>query len=119
MENGRELREEKEVVMEGIEPSVTNGSAISDDHSYALHEDKTEEVDLQDSKPVDYSNLGKKEFVGLLKEAASKNDFKKADEMIREIKPLFDEIRLRERTEALLRFKIDGGKEDDFLYKGD
>jgi len=119
MENGSELREKKEVVLEGIDPSTTNGSAISDDHSYTLHEDKTEEIDLQDAKPVDYSALGKKDFVGLLKEAASKNDFKKADEIIREIKPLFDEIRLRERTEALLRFKVDGGKEDDFLYKGD
>ncbi|GHN02817.1 hypothetical protein WSM22_43060 [Cytophagales bacterium WSM2-2] len=120
MENGSELREENEAVLEGIEPSKANGISIpGDDHSYALHDDKVEEVELHDAKPIDYSNLGKQEFVGLLKEAASKNDFKKADEIIREVKPLFDEIRNREKAEALARFKLDGGNEDDFQYKGD
>jgi len=31
----------------------------------------------------------------------------------------FDEIRQRERTEALIRFKEDGGINEDFEYKGD
>jgi len=115
MENGSELNEEKTAVLERTElADHTNGSTVHDEH-YALD---NLEVEL-DEKPIDYSNLTKKDFVGLLKEAAAKNDFKKADELIRDIKPLFDEVRNRERAEALLRFKAEGGVDDDFEYKGD
>src|SRR5215831_9909405 len=123
MENGSELREEKEVVIEhdgqlnGNEPTnLGDGLASSPDWA----EERILDADLHtESKPVDYSNFDKKDFVGLLKEAAANNDFKRADELIREIKPLFDEIRQRERTEALIRFKEDGGINEDFEYKGD
>jgi hypothetical protein len=120
MENGSELQEEKVVVLSGESPTNSNGSAIlAEDHSYGIADEKSLDVELQDIKPIDYSILGKKDFVGLLKEAATKNDFKKADELIRDLKPLFDEIRLREKSEALTRFKSEGGIEDDFVYKGD
>jgi hypothetical protein len=119
MENGSEI-EEKVVVLNGNSPAKSSEPAIlTDEHSYGIADEKSLEVELQDVKPIDYTSLGKKEFVGLLKEAATKNDFKKADELIHDIKPLFDEIRQRERTEALSRFKEEGGIEDDFEYKGD
>lgn len=119
MENGSEI-EEKVAVLNGESPANSNGSAIlGDEHSFGVAEEKSLEVDLPEAKSVDYSGFSKKEFVGLLKEAASKNDFKKADELIRDIKPLFDEIRVREKSEALSRFKEEGGLEDDFQYRGD
>ncbi len=123
MENGSELREAKEAVIEqdgqpnSNEPTNPSDGLVS---SSDWVEERILDVDLFiESKPIDYSNYDKKDFVGLLKEAAANNDFKRADELIREIKPLFDEIRQRERTEALIRFKEDGGINEDFEYKGD
>lgn len=119
MENGSEIVE-KVGVINGESLANSNGSTHNgDDNSYGIADEKSVDVDLHEAKPVDYSGLSKKEFVGLLKEAATKNDFKKADELIRDIKPLFDDIRLRERSEALAKFKEEGGNEDDFFYKGD
>ncbi|HCW05849.1 MAG TPA: DUF349 domain-containing protein [Cytophagales bacterium] len=123
MENGSELNEEK-VILEASGYHLNNhvnGNGLS-----SIEEDSSQgglvqafEEEASQLKPVDYSGFTKKEFVGLLKEAAAKNDFKAAEEIIREIKPLFDEMRSRERAEALARFKLDGGNEDDFYFKGD
>ncbi len=123
MENGSELRDENEAVIEhdgqlnGSEPpTLVEGFTASSDWV----EERILDADLStESKPIDYSNCDKKELVGLLKESAAVNDFKRADELIREIKPLFDEIRQRERTEALIRFKENGGTNEDFEFKGD
>ena len=119
MENGSEI-EEKVAVMNGESLANSNGSMHNgEDNSYGIADEKSIDIDLPEAKPIDYSSLTKKDFVGLLKEAAAKNDFKKADELIRDIKPMFDEIRVREKSDALARFKEEGGKEDDFSYKGD
>lgn len=119
MENGSEI-EEKVGVMNGESLANSNGSNHNgEDNSYGIVDEKALDLDLHEAKPIDYSGLTKKDFVGLLKEAATKNDFKKADELIRDIKPLFDEIRTRERSEALSKFKEEGGNGDDFFYKGD
>ncbi|HLZ15707.1 MAG TPA: DUF349 domain-containing protein, partial [Cyclobacteriaceae bacterium] len=122
MENGSESREEKEIVIEQDGLLHNNSSLLFGDGSPSSDwaEERILEQDLtSDSKPADYSSYDKKDFVGLLKTAAANNDFKRADELIREIKPMFDELRQRERTEALIRFKQDGGVEGDFDYKGD
>src|SRR6478736_2056863 len=123
MENGSELRDENEAVIEhdgqhnGNEPTNL-GEGLSPSSDWT--EEPILDTELAtESKPIDYSNFDKKDFVGLLKEAAANNNFKRADELIREIKPLFDDIRQRERTEALIRFKANGGINEDFEYKGD
>ena len=122
MENGSELRDANEALIEHEELLNGNTPTIIGDGSSASSwvEDKILEPDLTaDVKPIDYSTCDKKDFVGLLKEAAANNDFKRADELIREIKPMFEDIRQRERTEALIRFKENGGIDEDFYYKGD
>jgi len=123
MENGSELRDDKEAVIDHNGLHNGNGSVVLGDGLTASPdwaEEKNAETDLSKGyKPIDYSKCDKKELVGLIKETAANNDFKKADELIREIKPLFDEIRQRERIEALIRFKTDGGIDEDFEYKGD
>lgn len=124
MENGSELKEEngallgQAAILDGIQTDELNGGEL---HPTDWPEDKAmgeDELSLL-QKPVDYSSFGKKDFVNLLKEVAGANDFKKAEEIIREIKPMFDSIRNHERAEALARFKLDGGIEEDFEYKGD
>jgi hypothetical protein len=44
---------------------------------------------------------------------------RKTDEVLRHAKPVFDELRESERTEALERFTAEGGEKDDFDYKPD
>jgi hypothetical protein len=123
MENGTELRDEKEVVIAPAGMPVAEDASILADESTASSDwidEKILDAEIPlETKPIDYASLDKKDFVGLLKEAAAHDDFKKADQLIREIKPLFDEIRNTERTEALIRFKQNGGIDEDFEYKGD
>lgn len=68
---------------------------------------------------VDYSTFTKSQFVDHLKELVKDGNQRKLDQAIREIKPLFDELKERERTSALNRFILDGGAVDDFEYRVD
>ncbi|MBS1949635.1 MAG: hypothetical protein OJF59_002743 [Cytophagales bacterium] len=122
MENRSEL-EEKETMLEQV---AINGNHLIElsDESVTTPEwfDEKNQNEGDESivhKPLDYSSFGKKEFVNLLKEVASANDFKRAEEIIREVKPLVDSIRNQERAQALARFILEGGTEQDFDYKGD
>jgi hypothetical protein len=78
-----------------------------------------QEIEAEVEESVDYSHQSKEELVlvaeGLLKE----QDYKKTDAVIRQIKPVFDEIKEKERGEALERFIAGGGEADDFDYKAD
>ncbi len=76
-------------------------------------------LDEEEQKPVDYSNYTKAEFVALVKELARDSNFKKADDILREIKPVYDDIREKERLAALEKFTAEGGEPDGFEYKGD
>jgi len=81
--------------------------------------DETEHLREEDYGHVDYNHFTKAQFVNLIKELAKENNQKKTDRILREVKPLFDELRDRERTSALNRFILDGGSADDFDYKAD
>lgn len=65
----------------------------------------------------DYSTFTKKDFVELLKNLSGDNDFRKVDFILREVKPLFDELREKEKEEALKVFVESGGNADDFEYR--
>jgi hypothetical protein len=83
------------------------------------HEGHEQEIEAEVEESVDYSHLSKEELMhtaeGLLKE----QDYKKADAILRQIKPVFDEIKDKERGEALEKFIAEGGEQDDFDYKAD
>ena len=74
------------------------------------HHDHHEEVH------VDYSSYSKQQFAELIKDLAKDDNFKKVDNVLREIKPLYDELREREKSEALSKFIADGGVAEDFEY---
>ncbi|MCU0420411.1 MAG: DUF349 domain-containing protein [Cyclobacteriaceae bacterium] len=85
---------------------------------------KTDEVsdhdtEEEDVRPVDFSAFSKADFVALVKELSAETQFKRSDTLLKEAKPLFDEIRNQERAAALQRFKDSGGIEEDFDYRGD
>ncbi|MEK6781832.1 MAG: DUF349 domain-containing protein [Bacteroidota bacterium] len=67
----------------------------------------------------DYSTFSKKDFVELIKELSKESDFKKIDAVLKEIKPLFNDIRIKEKEVALNLFLSDGGAEENFEYAND
>lgn len=109
MENDKEVQEQINAVAE--EPIMhVNGNLVEDSHE-ADHELETHDED--------YSQFTKADFVERIKELSKEGDFKKVDQVLKEIKPLFDEIRHAEKSAALERFKLDGGNPDDFEYRQD
>ena len=100
--------------------SLTVGdSSVPTQQELTDHEHTDEVPELDETKPIDFSSYGKAELVEAIKAMSQEHDFKKIDHQLREIKPLMDEIRDREKREALLRFKDNGGIEEDFEYKSD
>ena len=90
------------------EADLSEGDFASDDH-HEHHE----------GNHVDYSGYTKQQFAELLKDLSRDDNFKKVDSILREVKPIFDELREKERAEALERFIKDGGTAEDFEFKGD
>jgi hypothetical protein len=86
-----------------------------------------EELEVAEEQAVDYSQLDKKDFVGLLEnqlalaksEKAKPADFKRTDELLKEVKVFFDQIKKSERDEAVRRFVAENGSEEGFEYKSD
>lgn len=86
-----------------------------------------EELEVAEEQAVDYSQLDKKDFVSLLEnqlalaksEKAKPADFKRTDELLKEVKVFFDQIKKSERDEAVRRFVAENGSEEGFEYKSD
>lgn len=104
-------------------------TGLSDNHDHkAVHSETDlperddvdeEHLDDEDQRHVDYSEYTKPQFVSLIRELSKENNFKNTDHLLREIKPLYDELRDKERIAALEKFTADGGDPNDFEYKGD
>ena len=101
---------------------VTNQGhhATPSDEELIEHDETSEEgLDDVEHKHEDYSHYTKAQFVSLIKDLAKESDFRKVDVVMKDIKPLYDEIREKERSAALEKFKADGGIAEDFEFKGD
>ncbi|MDZ7647396.1 MAG: hypothetical protein U5K54_09555 [Cytophagales bacterium] len=115
MENDKEVQEEQvNSAAEEVSDSVLTN--INGDH----HHDETSTDDSREDHPeVDFSQFTKEDFVAYVKDLSKEDDFRKVDTLLETIKPLFDEIRQAEKDAALVKFKSDGGLEDDFEYRFD
>lgn len=86
-----------------------------------------EELEVVEEQAVDYSQLDKKDFVNLLEnqfaiaksEKAKPADFKRTDELLKEVKVFFDQIKKTDREEAEQRYVAENGSEEGFEYKTD
>ena len=116
MEMEREKREEQEHAHQG--GLVNHGSTLQSEVDLSEHDEASEEHH-DEFHHVDYSNFTKQQFADLIKELSRDDNFKKVDHILREIKPIFDDLREKERAEALMRFIAEGGAESDFEFKGD
>ncbi|MBX2966789.1 MAG: DUF349 domain-containing protein [Cyclobacteriaceae bacterium] len=109
-----ELEETREAGMEenhGVQTELQSEADLTDHHEGDDHDEEHEQVD--------YSQFTKAQLIATVKELAKESDFKKIDHHLRNIKPLVDDFREQERTQALNRFILDGGNADDFYYRGD
>ena len=103
------------------------GAGVVDSHVNAVlqseadlsERDEAEHMHEEEYEHVDYNHFTKAQFVDLINGLVKESDQKKSDRILRDVKPLFDELRERERTSALNRFILDGGVADDFDYKVD
>lgn len=93
-------------------PGVLHSEADLAEKDETLH--PTEE----EQRP-DYSSFSKKQLAELAKELSKDGNPVKAEIILKEIKPLYDEIAEREKAEAKKRFLESGGVIDDFEYRGD
>ncbi|WAC14162.1 DUF349 domain-containing protein [Dyadobacter pollutisoli] len=91
-----------------------------------LNNELTEEHE-EEVPDVDYSQLSKEQLVNLLEnelasiqaEGAKPALLKKAEAVAREIRPVLDQIKLKDREAALSAFVADTGGEDGFEYRYD
>ncbi len=85
------------------------------------------EVEVAEIQTVDYSNYSKKDFVATLeklttdvKENPSVGAFRRSEDTLKEVRPLFEQIKATEKAEALAKFKeANEGNEEGFEYKFD
>lgn len=89
---------------------------------------ETEEADEAHAEPAaDYSQFSRQDFVQLLetqlalvsKPEVTPGDFKKADQVLKESKPPFDQMKRAEREAALQAYVAETGSEDGFAFKQD
>lgn len=68
---------------------------------------------------VDYSGFSRQELLQVIKDLVKETNFRKVDHVLREVKPVYDDFRDKERSAALSRFIEGGGAAEDFDFKAD
>jgi Domain of Unknown Function (DUF349) len=87
----------------------------------------SEETEVSEIQTVDYSGFEKKDFVSTLekllvevKENPSVGTFRRSEDTLKEVRPLFEAIKSAEKAEALAKFKeANEGADEGFEYKFD
>lgn len=116
------MENDKEVVVEKPEAHDDNTGLLNGSHNtgeFNAHDDDAADAALDESEAIDYASYSKADLATLLKELAQQPDIRKADKIAREAKPFLDDIRNKERHEALKAFMEDGGVREDFAMKSD
>jgi disulfide oxidoreductase YuzD len=111
-----------EPVAEVSTPVEITFESTTTDESAAQAETETAEI-----QTVDYSNFSKKEFVVALekimddvKENPSIGTFRRSEDTLKEVRPLFEQIKATEKAEALAKFKeANEGSEEGVDYRFD
>lgn len=130
-----------EIAVNAIVENIIEEAPIAEEKNAVVHSEEviaanepvSEELDLEpieeaeSTDEVDYSSFSKKDFVDLGErllasiktEGASVSDMKNADVVMREIKPMFDDLKTREKSEALKKYIAENGNNEGFDYKND
>ncbi|NJL13622.1 MAG: DUF349 domain-containing protein [Microscillaceae bacterium] len=113
-----EVAEESEALLPPNTPSdISAPKEVSNPGNVTTTE--TQEEHEEEEHAEDFSNYSKEEFLELIQRLAQQEDLRRFNPLLREIKPLFDEIVEAERTQARQQFVEAGGEEDGFEFKED
>jgi hypothetical protein len=82
-------------------------------------ETQTEELDYSNFSKKDFVDLGEKLLASIKADGVSISDVKNADNVMKEIKPIFDDLKAREKSEALKKYIADNGNNEGFEFKND
>src|SRR5690348_13436961 len=93
MEIEKDKRDEQNHVQE-VGRTDSHSRSILNTEADLSERDESLDDNLEDDehRHVDYSNCSKGQLVALVKELARESDYKKVDRILKEIKPLYDEI---------------------------
>ncbi len=116
MTNENELPVKKETVSmsEMTEETLTLSGAAA-----VTENEQGDTTEFVEEKSIDFSTFRKKDFLELIKELAKEDNFRKIDGILKEAKPLYDEIRESEKKAALEKYLSEGGIAEDFEFKVD
>src|SRR5690349_11684064 len=118
MEKDKELEHVQEERLAG---NHGNGELHSEADLTDNHEEASvgESLDDDEHKHVEYSEFSKAQVANLIKDLSKETNFRKVDHNLKEVKPVYEEHREKDRAEALSRFIANGGVAEDFEFKGD
>jgi hypothetical protein len=112
-----------------VEPAAATGEPAESEEITAQYADVADEAEEEahGQPAVDYSQFSKQDFVTLLENklasisgtSVSPGDFKKADQTLKDVKPLFDQMKRAEREVALQAYVAETGSEEGFEFKND
>ncbi len=121
--------EKSDPVSDPVEESTPEPiSEVSAPIEMAIEAAPSEEIVAQiETEAVDYSNYSKKDFVAILekvmaevKENPSVGTFRRSEDTLKEVRPLFEQIKANEKAEALAKFKeANEDSEEGFDFKFD
>jgi hypothetical protein len=109
-------------------PSESGDTSVVSEDVTAQYADVSEtDDDHHAQQEVDYSQFAKQDFVDLLQtqltaistSSVTPGNFKKADQILKEVKPLFDQLKRAEREAALQLYVAETESEEGFDYKYD
>lgn len=115
MEIEKDKRDQQHVQEAGLTKHGEN--VLSSEESE--HDELSDDSFDDEHRHVDYSGYTKAQLVTVIKDLAKDNDLRKVDAIVKDIKPVYDEHREKERQAALEKFIASGGVAEDFDYKGD
>src|SRR5690606_11115929 len=102
-----ELENEKEERDSALNGEGHVNAAVLNSEADLSEPDHAEPAADEELEHIDYSTLSKGQWADHLKELLKEGAQRKLDQALREIRPLFDELKERERTSALNRFILD------------
>jgi len=118
----------EQVTAAPVESSAEVAETTASNETTAEYADVVEtEEESSDHSETDYSQFSRQDFINLLENqlaavslpSVTPGDFKKADQVLKEVKPLFDQLKRAERDAALQVYIADTGSEEGFEYKYD
>ncbi|WP_080055665.1 DUF349 domain-containing protein [Spirosoma aerolatum] len=115
-----------DVVLE-VPVAETTENPVDHEQLPTEYADLTEVEEEAAAPEADYSHFSKQDFVNLLETqlasvslaTVTPGDFKKADQVLKEVKPLFDQMKRAEREAALQAYMAETGADEGFEYKFD